>query len=155
MENCVLAVQVRQLRLYGLGPLDLLVFNIVAVASVQRTIRNVRKMDHSTADISPTNELNGTISRRRIADSTGISRGTVARSLARLMKKGLVVERSRGRLQVPTGIILRGQYACDPDELYAPVLGMMEQFLRLGVVRLHDKPIEDHPVAGVEATPVA
>ncbi len=87
-------------------------------------------------DIVPTNDRNGTISRRRIADATGIARATVSRSLRRLIDRGMVVERGRGKLQVPVGIVLQGDFAIDPTTLYAPIACLFEQFLRLGVVRV-------------------
>jgi hypothetical protein len=133
--NMLLSMQLNQMRLYRLRPLDLIVFHLVAVASVQRSIRDVRKLDRHTVDIHPTDVLNGTISRRRIAESTGIARATVSRSLGRLIQRGMVVERGRGRLQVPVGIALQGEFTIDPNELYAPVLTLIGQFMRLGIVR--------------------
>jgi hypothetical protein len=152
--NCLLAMQVRQLRLYAMRPLDLLIFNMVALACVQRSIRSVRMLDLNTDDINPTNELNGTTSRRRIAESSGLPRSTVARALSRLMSKGMVVERSRGRLQVPVGIVLQGPFSCEAEDLYAPVISMMEQWMRLGVVReAHDRTSRIEAVATARQQP--
>lgn len=136
-ETCILQMQIDQLRLYKLKPLDLLVFNLVALASVQRPIRAVAG-NGVGGDLQPSNESNGTISRRRVAESLGLARTSVGRALDRLMSRGMVVERSRGRLQVPVGIVLQGPYASDPAELYSPVMTMVDQFLTLGVLRVID-----------------
>lgn len=136
LENCLLDLQSLQLKLYNLGPLDLMIFNVVAVASLQKTIRGVGRFNELTTDVVPTNESNGTISRRRISEATGIARATVARSLQRLTALSLVVERGRGQLQVPVGIVLKGKFARHPADLYAPVLNLFEQFIRLGLVNL-------------------
>lgn len=128
-------MQIKQIGLYKLGPVDLMIFNVIALASVQKSVRSIRHFDAATDDIAPTNEANGTISRRRIADVTGLPRSNVARALKRLMDRDMVVERSRGHVQVPVGLVLQDQFACDFKELYAPVVTMMEQFMKLDIVR--------------------
>lgn len=132
--NCLVAMQLRQMRLYDLTPIELLVFNVIALSNVQRSIRHVRHLDRATADIEPSNEINGTISRRRIADTTELPRSTVARVVQRLVDRKFVVERARGRLQIPVGLVLQGRYAIDAEELYRPIVQLIEQYLRLGIV---------------------
>jgi hypothetical protein len=128
-------MQLRELKLYGLRPAELLVFDTIALASVQRTFRMVRYLDPGTLDLQPTDDSNGTISRRRVADTTGLSRATVGRILERLIKRGMVVEVGRGHLQVPVGVVMQGEFECDLEEMFAPVILMMDQFIRLGIVR--------------------
>jgi DNA-binding IclR family transcriptional regulator len=123
------------LRAYRLRPAELLVFDIVALASVQRNFRDLRQLDAVTADLCPTNEGNGAISRRRVADITGLSRSTVARILDRLIDRGMVHERRRGHLQVPVGVVLQGQHSFDLAEMFTPVALLTDQLVRLGVVR--------------------
>lgn len=139
LGNCLLTNQLMQMKLYDLKPVDLLVFNLVAVASVQRSARSIRQVDASSRDFSPSDEGNGAISRRRIAECSGLARTSVARSLSRLMARCMVVELGRGRLQVPVGIIMNGNYEIDPNDLYGPVVGLFEQLLRLGVVRFTEQ----------------
>lgn len=139
LGNCLLANQLMQMKLYDLKPVDLLVFNLVAVASVQRSARSIRQVDDSSQDFSPSDEGNGAISRRRIAECSGLARTSVSRSLSRLIERGMVIERGRGRLQVPVGIIMRGNYEIDPNDLYGPVAGLFEQLLRLGVMRFTER----------------
>lgn len=133
--NCLVSMQLKEMKLYGLRPAELLVFDTIALASVQRGVRNLRKFDPSIADLRPTNESNGTISRRRVAETTGIPRANVGRILTRLMDRGMVIEVGRGQLQVPIGIVLQGAYACDLEEVFTPIIQMMDQFVRLGIVR--------------------
>lgn len=132
-------MQLKQMKLYGLKPADLLVFNLVALASVQRSARSVQVGDQFSDDFNPSNEGNGAISRRRIAECTGLARTSVSRSLSRLMQRGLVMESGRGRLQVPVGIIMRGEYEIDANDLYGPIVGLFQQLLRLGVVRFAER----------------
>jgi hypothetical protein len=134
--NCLVATQLMQMKLYKLKPVDLLVFNLTAIASVQRSARSLRQIDSSSGDFNPSDEGNGTISRRRIAECSGLARTSVSRSLSRLIARGMIVEIGRGRLQVPVGIIMRGDYEIDPNDLYGPVAGLFEQLLRLGVMRI-------------------
>lgn len=65
-------MQLTQLKLYRLGPLDLMIFNLVALASAQRSIRAGPSEDDTIDDIVSTDEPNGSISRRRIADVRGL-----------------------------------------------------------------------------------
>ena len=140
--NCLVAMELSQLRLYGLRPVDLLIFNVVALASVQKTVRDVRALDLATHDISPDDFLNGTISRRRIADVTGVPRTTVARALVRLIAREMVVERGRGQLQVPVGVALQGRFNANIEQLYAPVIQLFDQLMRMGVVRIQSAAVE-------------
>jgi hypothetical protein len=138
--NCLVEMQLKELNLYRLRPAELLVFDTIALASVQKTFRTVRHFDSETADLQPTDNNNGTISRRRVADTTGLPRATVGRILDRLIARGMVVEVARGRLQVPVGVVLQGEFACDLEEMFAPIIVMMDQFVRLGIVR--SRPLE-------------
>jgi hypothetical protein len=144
-------MQLKQMKLYDLKPVDALIFNIVALASVQRSFRGVRNINESSRDFVPSEESNGSISRRRIAESTRISRTSVARSLDRLFEKQLVTERSRGRLQVPVGIILRGRFAIGVEELYGPIVTLFEQLLRLGVLRIAEAGTPASRIDGAQA----
>jgi hypothetical protein len=133
--NCLVAMQLNQLRAYRLRPVELLIFDIVALASVQRNFRELRHLDAATVDLRPTDESNGTISRRRVSDITGLPRATVARIVLRLIGRGMVHEVGRGHLQVPVGVVLQGQHSFDLSEMFTPLVLLMEQFARLGIVR--------------------
>lgn len=140
MENCFLSIQLQQMKLYDLKPVDLLVFNLIAVASAQKSARSVRNLTDQTGDFLPTDYGNGSISGRRISEITNLARTSVSRSLSRLKERGMVVERGRGRLQVPVGIILQGPFSIESDALFAPIIGLFEQLARLGVVRVSALP---------------
>ena len=148
--NCLVSMQLNELRAYRLRPAELLVFDIVALASVQRNFRNLRSLDATTADLCPTNESNGTISRRRVADITGLPRATVARILDRLMDRGMVHELRRGHLQVPVGVVLQGQHSFDLTEMFTPVVLLMDQLVRLGVVKQNTGAFDDATVSHSE-----
>lgn len=137
LENLLLSMQLKQMQVYDLKPADLLVFNLIAVASVQKSARSARALSCDTPDFTPSDCGNGSISARRIAEIADLPRTSVARSLARLKARSMVVERGRGQLQVPVGIILQGPFAVKSDELFAPVAGLFEQLVRLGVVRIY------------------
>jgi DNA-binding MarR family transcriptional regulator len=137
--NCLVEMQLKELRLYGLRPAELLVFDTIALASVQKTFRTVRHLGANTSDLQPTDEGNGTISRRRVAETTGLPRATVGRILDRLKARGMVSEVGRGRLQVPVGVVMQGEFACDLEDMFAPIILMMDQFVRLGIVQVRDR----------------
>jgi predicted transcriptional regulator len=132
-------MELKLLRLYGLRPLELLVFHVVALATVQKTMRDVRHPDTKIFDVIPHDVNNGTISRRRIADVTELPRTTVARVLDKLKDRGMVIERARGRLQVPVGVALQGRFEAPVDEIFAPILTLFGQFYRLGIVDIRSE----------------
>jgi DNA-binding transcriptional ArsR family regulator len=137
--NHMLSIHLRSMEIFRLRPAELLVFQIVAAANIQRPVRAEGHLGRDTTDIVPGDETNGTISRRRIAETTGLPRETVRRLLERLKARGLVVERGRGKMQVPVGIIMQGEYSCDPMEMFGPVLAMFDQLTALGVLKSADE----------------
>lgn len=66
------------------------------------------------------------------------------------MDRGMMVEVGRGQLQVPVGVVLQGQYACDLEEIFTPIIQMMDQFVRLGIVRGKSKGNGQQPDARME-----
>lgn len=48
----------------------------------------------------------------------------------------MIIERGRGKLQVPVGVVLQGRLAIDPVQLYTPIIGLFEKFVRLGLMKI-------------------
>jgi biotin operon repressor len=90
-------------RTLGLRPDACQIYMLVAVAAVQRYAR-APDAAHVGAGPLPT-AMTGTISRRRLADASGLPRETVARHVRNLIERGLVVEHGRGQLASPPGLL--------------------------------------------------
>jgi len=87
----------------GLRPDACQVYLLIAVSAVQR---HARAPDGAYVGIDPIPlSQSGTISRRRIADASGLPRETVARHVRNLIGRGLVIEVGRGRLTTPPGLL--------------------------------------------------
>jgi biotin operon repressor len=90
-------------RTLGLRPDACQVYMLIAVSAVQRYAR-APEAAHVGADPLPAERI-GTISRRRLADASGLPRETVARHVRNLIERGLVIERGRGQLTTPPGLL--------------------------------------------------
>ena len=133
--SMVLDIEISFRRIFGLKPSEHLIFRIVATANVQRHMREHRQLTRRTMDVVPTAETNFTISRRRVADASGLPRETVRRLVTGLIRKGLIKEDTRGALYVPIGLIRGGRFNFGPDDALGPAVRMTEQLLRLGVLK--------------------
>lgn len=76
---------------------------LIAVSAIQRYARAPDEA-HVGADPLPTGVI-GTISRRRLADTSGLPRETVARHVRTLIERGIVIELGRGQLTIPPGLL--------------------------------------------------
>ena len=90
-------------RTLGLRPDACQIYMLVAVTAVQRYAR-APDAAHVGAGPLPRG-VTGTVSRRRLADASGLPRETVARHVRHLIERGLVVEHGRGRLSIPPGLL--------------------------------------------------
>jgi len=90
-------------RTLDLRPDACQIYMLIAVSAVQRYARAPDEA-HVGAGPLPTKEI-GTISRRRLADASGLPRETVARHVRNLIERGLVVEHGRGQLATPPGLL--------------------------------------------------
>lgn len=79
------------------------IYMLIAVTAVQRYARAPDTAHVGTGPLP--RGVTGTISRRRLSDASGLPRETVARHARNLIDRGLVVERGRGRLTVPPGLL--------------------------------------------------
>jgi hypothetical protein len=90
-------------RTLGLRPDACQIYMLIAVSAVQRYARAPDEA-HVGADPLPTAAI-GTISRRRLADASGLPRETVARHVRHLIERGLVIEHGRGQVSIPPGLL--------------------------------------------------
>jgi len=124
MQRSLIA-QLEPQRIYGLRAEEFQVFLLVVVATVQRHVRGATpespKLDRTP--LGP--EDAGAISRRRIAETLGIPLETVRRHVAKLVARGLVVERGQGRSDEALTVQFAAEgahgYFCQPHR----VMGMM------------------------------
>lgn len=125
-------------RAYGLKPSEVQILLLIGLAGVQRLMRQ-RPVPADVAGIEavPAEQLSG-ISRRKLAELTGLSREAVRRIADRLMEKGLVLERGRGMLAQTPGVLAHLSKLYSYREMLAPFLTMFEQLERLGVVERVD-----------------
>jgi len=90
-------------RTLALRPDACQIYMLIAVSAIQRFVRAPDEL-HVGGDPLPTRAI-GTISRRRLADASGLPRETVARHVRNLIESGRVVEHGRGQLTVPPGLL--------------------------------------------------
>lgn len=117
------------------APAEMLVYLTVAVASGQRLIRSGSMPDDLRGGAPLPNHLRGGISRRGIAEATGLPRETVRRHVATLIGSGRVVEMTRGRVAVPADFLEQIDSRAAIAELATIVARMAETLMRLGVIR--------------------
>jgi hypothetical protein len=106
-----------------LGPTELLIYATIAVANVQKLMRErCIPPTHSGTAILP-REWVVPISRNAIASATGLPRETVRRHVARMIASGLLIEDARGGVTTAIGMI--------QDQGLEPLLaGLLAEFTR-------------------------
>jgi biotin operon repressor len=121
---------------------------LIAVATVQRYARAPGDGAHSGPDPLPPT-LSGTISRRRLADASGLPRETVARHVRQLLERGLVVEHGHGKLATPPGLLKAVTPTGLLDRMAGEATALANRLMRLGVLRLE---ADDDASAGAQAS---
>ena len=120
----------------GLGPTELLIFATVAVANVQKLMRErCIPPGFSGTDVLP-REWVVPISRNAIASATGLPRETVRRHVARMIASGLLVEDPRGGVTSAIGMIQDQGLEPLLAELLAEFTRTTEWLLRGGVIEV-------------------
>jgi hypothetical protein len=138
LTNTIVSMLSNMGRAWGLRPAELQIFLIIGTASLQRFVRlKPPPLEHSGDTPLPTPFRSG-ISRRQIAELTGLSRESIRRTVLRLMERGLVVEPARGLLVHPQGMMQWGSGIFSPEEMLQPYIAMFDQLIRVGVVRVRD-----------------
>lgn len=125
-------------RRFALRPADAQICLIIHTGSIQKVVRNPNVSEEHMAGIPLTlDELSG-ISRRQIATLTGLSRQAVGSSVAMLLERGLIVEKSAGKLVAPPGFLNDVEGMFPTGEMVAPLVSVFETFARLGIIRVRE-----------------
>lgn len=136
LTNSIVSMLSDMGRAWEMKPAELQVFMIIGVAGLQRFVRMTPlPVEHSGDAPLPTQFRSG-ISRRQIAELTGLSRESVRRTVIRLMERGLVIEPTRGLLVHAPGTMLKAIEVFSPDDMLRPFVSMFEQLIRMGVVKV-------------------
>lgn len=122
-------------RTLNLRPEPCQIYLIIAVAVVQRYARGESSGIHDGSDPLP-EALTSSISRRRIAEISGIPRETVARHVRYLIERGLVAETGTGKLVTPPGLLRSIGPTGLPERLVGEVASVAHRLIKLGVLRL-------------------
>lgn len=123
-------------RAYGMRPAELQVYLLIGLAGVQRALRQ-RPLPRELAGMAPVPyEMLSGISRRQLAELTGLSREAVRRAVLRMMERGLVIEKSRGALVHTPGSFKKLNALLPLEDLVQPFVSMINELERLDAVRL-------------------
>lgn len=122
----------------ALGPTELLIYATIAVANVQKLMRErCIPPGYSATEILP-REWVVPISRNAVASATGLPRETVRRHVARMIDSGLLIEDARGGVTTAIGMI--------QDQGLEPLLaGLLAEFTRTTESLLRSGVIEVRP----------
>jgi biotin operon repressor len=101
IANTVLLAHNELQRAFGLRAEEFQVFYLIAIATAQRHVRSGSKATKlpDAAPLAP--GQSGAISCRKIAETLDIPLDTVRRHVEKLLARGLMVERGRGRFATP------------------------------------------------------
>ncbi|MEQ5787520.1 hypothetical protein J3454_06400 [Erythrobacter sp. NFXS35] len=122
MVNSMLLTTIELQRVFAMRPLEYQIFTVIAMASVQRFIRQHQR-DPAFLDSTPLSaEHRGSISRRRIAETLDLPLETVRRHVAHLIARGEIIETGRGLLSTGGGTLRRSSEA-------GVMLNMAQRFL--------------------------
>jgi CRP-like cAMP-binding protein len=118
----------------ALGPTELLIYVTIAVANVQRLMRErCIPPGCSGTDILP-REWVVPISRNAIASATGLPRETVRRQVAGMIASGLLIEDERGGVTTAIGMIQDQGLEPLLEAVLAEFTRTAEALLRTGVI---------------------
>jgi DNA-binding transcriptional ArsR family regulator len=107
MANAILTVQLAIQNAFSLRAEEAQVFLLIVLATVQRFVRQAQPGDALLDNRPLPDAVKGGISRRRLADVSGIPFETVRRHVQSLQGRGLVTERRRGQLATTGGVLAR------------------------------------------------
>lgn len=121
-----------------LGPTELLVYVTIAIANVQRLMRErCIPPGYSGTEILP-REWVVPISRNAISSATGLPRETVRRHVAKMIESGLLVEDARGGVTSAVGMIQNNGLEPLLASLLAEFTRTAESLLRSGVIEVRE-----------------
>ncbi|WP_292290300.1 hypothetical protein [Marivita sp.] len=139
MGNLLLMLNLQLQQRFGLRAEEYQVYLLIVLATVQRfaNISDVNTENLSRAPLPP--DLAGSISRRRIADVLGIPFETVRRTVASLLDRGLIEERSRGCLSTRGGTLQYLGEDATPEKLARRFISSINTMIRIGAIKPPDK----------------
>lgn len=128
-------------RAHGMKPAEMQIYMLIGLALVQRALRK-RPMDANAKGMEPltADDLSG-ISRRKLADLTGLSREAIRRAVLRLMERSLVMEKERGALVHVPGSLQQLDEDLPVERFLQPYITMMNELDRAGVIKVARKPM--------------
>ncbi|MDQ2879015.1 MAG: hypothetical protein M3R41_08055 [Pseudomonadota bacterium] len=116
------------------GPTELLIYATIAVANVQRLMRERRIPSEFTATAILPREWVVPISRNAIASASGLPRETVRRQVARMIAQGVLMDDERGGVTVVPGMIDTLGLAPLLENMLADFTRTADALLRAGVI---------------------
>lgn len=116
----------------GLEPDDLLIYCTVIAASIQRRLRDREEHDVHTGELAISETNFRPISRRAVAEATGLSRELVRRKINRMIEDGLLVEDSRGVKTV--NVVSKAGAASNVRHLTGILAGLANTLLAEGIL---------------------
>ncbi len=135
MVNALLVSTIELQRSFAMRPLEFQIFMVIAIASVQRFIRDAKK-DGTYRDATPLPAVyRGTISRRRIAETLDLPLETVRRHVAQLLERGEIIETGRGLLSTGGGTLQRASAAGSITSMAQRLLVVTNRMLELDAAR--------------------
>jgi hypothetical protein len=132
--NCYLNQQRLMAETLGMNLTELTVFLIVSVAGVQRLVRQPDIPEPLRGTEPLPVPLVGTISRRAIAEASGISRETVRRIVAQLIERGHLIESGPRAVATARGSARREGYEHVPAMLAVELVHTVNELQRLGAI---------------------
>ncbi|MFN3863865.1 MAG: hypothetical protein ACK4RT_06230 [Erythrobacter sp.] len=135
MVNALLVSTIELQRAFAMRPLECQIFLVIAMATVQRFIRETAPVQafRNATPLPP--EQRGAISRRRIAETLDLPLETVRRYVAHLLERGEIVEVGRGQLSTKGGTLARASEAGCITDMARRTLALANRMLLLEVAR--------------------
>lgn len=133
--NPLLMLNLELQQRFGLRAEEYQIFMLIVLSTLQRFARNPGPDDRwpDRTPLSP--EATGSISRRRISETLVIPFETVRRTVADLLARGMIVERSRGCLSTSGGTLaVLGKEAL-PERMARRFLNVSNTMTRLGAAQ--------------------
>lgn len=121
---------------FAMPPAKLLLYMTIMMAAVQRVMRGDELPD-DLRDATPLpDEYVRYISRRALAEATGLSRETVRRMVAEMLDEGLLTEGPRGGLAAKSGLLAQTRVQQGLSALITEFGSITERLLKLGVLEI-------------------
>lgn len=115
------------------------VFLLIVLCTAQRFVRSTDADSDYLGRTPLPPELSSSISRRRISEVLGIPLKTVRRIVTRLLERGMIVEKSRGKLSTPGGTLKSLGEDAIPEKIVRRFITAINRMIRVGAIRATDR----------------